>query len=263
MTQSNQSQNGDNYREPILESDLGEESFDNFFNVSKKEEVHQPAKESLIEDVLDNSMPPTETISSDMPLIKESISVESTNEEIEGAIFNSQKNSIEVETFPEIQEEKIEEIPSIKESIITEDNKEKETSNPLEEIKEETTFESEKVVESNTNEELSDYIKGIMQTKEEPILEEVVEEVIEEVKEPLIKESYEEIRDEIWNKVNPVNENRFKDLNIEENDENRSFLNDISVKITLLDDDIEDGIVKEEEAIQQIKEIKAKINFDK
>lgn len=253
MTQSNQSQNGDNYREPISESDLGEENFNNFFNISKNEEVHQPVKESLIEDVLDNSMPPIETISSDMPSIKESVSI---NEKVENNPFEEKIDIAKEETLPEIQE--TEEEPLVKESTLIEDNKEKEIDNPLEKVAE-IASESERVVESNTNEELSDYIKGIMQTEEEPILEEV----IEEVKEPLVKESYKEIRDEIWNKVNPINENRFKDFSIEENDENRSFLNDISVKITLLDDDIEDGIVKEEEAIQQIKEIKAKIDFDK
>ena len=144
------------------------------------------------------------------------------------------------------------------------------------EPKEETTENK-----SNINAEINNYIKGVIQIDEgKPAVEEKKEEIVEEVKEPLIEvkpeeiiqsqekpkeevQSYKEIRDEIWNKVNPTNINRFKDLNIEDNDENRSFLNDISVKITLLDDDIEDGLIKEDEAIEQIKEIKAKLNFDK
>jgi len=48
-------------------------------------------------------------------------------------------------------------------------------------------------------------------------------------------------------------------LGLEETEENKGLLNDLSVKITFLDDDLEDGVISEEEAVSKIKEIQSKI----
>ena len=288
MTQSNQSQNQDNYRELISESDLGKDSFDNFFDMSQdKKEQPQIIKESLHENVEKVEEGQKEVIDN-TPSIKESIMIEDSTEE--GVVQNSEVNIVEKKEIGMVEGiinnplgKKEEEIVENSEVNIVE-KKEIEIikeidSNPLEkkiDIQEE-------IVENkpNMNEEINNYIKGVIQIDEEkPTTEEKKEEIVEEVKESSIEikkeeiiqnkekpkeevRSYKEIRDEIWNKANPTNINRFKDLNIEETDENRNFLNDISVKITLLDDDIEDGLITENEAIKQIKEIKAKLNFDK
>ncbi len=310
MTQSNQSQNSDNYREPISESDLEKDSFSKFFNTSQGEkEAPKPLKENFYEGVEKVEDGKNEAINN-VPSIKESIMIEESGEgNVEEEIMAQNQQSTEVlvdsplERKIEVKEEVLaepivseEKTPIVEEeeqatNIEDQQPKDKVGDSPLErkiEVKEEVLAEpivseektpmvaEEKVInplqnKPETREEINNYIKEAIEVnKEQPAVEEKKEEVVEETKVneeekkeevQIIQESYKEIRDIIWNKVNPSNADRFKALNMEETDENRSFLNDISVKITLLDDDFEDGFIKEEEAIQKIKEIKEKLNF--
>ena len=293
---SNQSQNEDIYREHIEESDLGKESFDVFSKFSKnKEDVIKETfdegvgeseknvintqasvvdnntsgnffeKKIEVEENIDNTVLPEQPLERTNPSIKESLM---TNEEMnaenvipESSIKESSVTIDNVEpsireslmTNEEINTESVIPEPSIKESSFVA-NEEAKT-----EIKKESYL-KESVV-SSIKKEIEDAIK-----EEVPIVEEVKQEpniikeevpVVEEVK----QESYREIKNDLWNKVNPSNENRFKLLNLEETDENRSLLNDISVKITFLDDDVEDALISEEEALQKIKEIREKLKL--
>ena len=296
---SNQPQNEDVYREHIEESDLGNESFDVFSKFSKNKEdvIKETFDESVgeseenvintkasvvdnntsgnffekkieVEENMDNTVLPEQPLERTNPSIKESLM---TNKEIntesvipEPSIKESLMTNKEINTESVIPE------PSIKESSFVA-NEEAKT-----EIKKESYL-KESVV-SSIKKEIEDAIK-----EEVPIVEEVRQEsniikeevpTVEEVRQesniikeevPIVEEvrqeSYKEIKDDLWNKINPSNENRFKILNLEETDENRSLLNDISVKITFLDDDVEDSLINEEEALQKIKEIREKLKL--
>ena len=278
---SNQPQNDDVYREHIEESDLGNESFDVFSKFSKN-------KEDVIKETFDESVGESEenvtntqafVVDNDMngSFFKKKIEVEGnmdnavlpeqplerTNSSIKESSFEANEeteiNNVEssMKEFlmanKEVNTEVVVSEPSIKESSFVA-NEETRT-----EINKESYL-KESVV-SAIKKEIEDAIK-----EEVPVVEEVKQEsniikeevpVVEEVK----QESYKEIKDDLWNKINPSNENRFKLLNLEETDENRGFLDDISVKITFLDDDVEDSLVSEEEAVQKIKEIREKLKL--
>ena len=292
---SNQSQNEDIYREHIEESDLGKESFDVFSKFSKnKEDVIKETfdegvgeseknvintqasvvdnntsgnffeKKIEVEENIDNTVLPEQPLERTNPSIKESLM---TNKEIntESVI---PKPSIKESSFVANEEAKteIKKESYLNESVVSSIKKEIEDA-----IKEEVPIVEEVRQESNIIKDEVPIVEKVRQEsniiKEEvPVVEEVKQEpniikeevpVVEEVK----QESYREIKNDLWNKVNPSNENRFKLLNLEETDENRSLLNDISVKITFLDDDVEDALISEEEALQKIKEIREKLKL--
>ncbi|MGI6341146.1 MAG: hypothetical protein ACOX0B_02985 [Minisyncoccales bacterium] len=258
---SNQSQNEDIYREHIEESDLGKESFDVFSKFSKN-------KEDVIKETFDEGVGESEK-----NVINTQASVVDNN--TSGNFFEKKievEENIDNTVLPEQPLERTN--PSIKESLMTNEEMNAENVIPESSIKESAFVASEEAkteinkesylkesVVSAIKKEIEDAIK-----EEVPIVEEVRQEsniikeevpVVEEVK----QESYKEIKDDLWNKINPSNENRFKLLNLEETDENRSLLNDISVKITFLDDDVEDSLVSEEEALQKIKEIREELKL--
>jgi len=275
---SNQSQNEDIYREHIEESDLGKESFDVFSKFSKnKEDVIKETfdegvgeseknvintqasvvdnntsgnffeKKIEVEENIDNTVLPEQPLERTNPSIKESLM---TNKEIntESVI---PKPSIKESSFVANEEAKteIKKESYLKESVVSSIKKEIEDA-----IKEEVPVVEKVRQEPNI---IKEEVPVVEEVKQEPnIIKEEVP-VVEEVK----QESYREIKNDLWNKVNPSNENRFKLLNLEETDENRSLLNDISVKITFLDDDVEDALISEEEALQKIKEIREKLKL--
>ncbi|MDD4662216.1 MAG: hypothetical protein PHG24_02960 [Candidatus Pacebacteria bacterium] len=278
---SNQSQNEDIYREHIEESDLGNESFDVFSKFSKnKEDV---VKETFDEDVGESEEnvinTPFSVINNDINggFFEKKIEVE---ENMDNAVLPEQplertNPSIKESSFEANEETKPDNVESsIKESLMADKGINTEVVAPEQSIKESSFVANEEnkteinkesylkeSVVSAIKKEIEDAIK-----EEVPVVEEVKQEsniikeevpVVEEVK----QESYKEIKDDLWNKINPSNENRFKLLNLEETDENRSLLNDISVKITFLDDDVEDCFINEEEALQKIKEIREKLKF--
>lgn len=94
--------------------------------------------------------------------------------------------------------------------------------------------------------------------KEEASIEEIKlpSEEVEEIKpkEVVIEEKpqqdFTSIYNELWAKVNP---------SVIKESENKKELTDIAVKLTLLKEDLEDGEIKEEEALMQIREIQQKI----
>ncbi|MDD3032756.1 MAG: hypothetical protein PHF88_02195 [Candidatus Pacebacteria bacterium] len=212
--------NKDNYREPISDVDLGANNFD---FLSEETEEALPLEETKEEKPVDVSI--KESIIKEEALPKEEILPSKEEETVTPDL--SAFPHIEIEEQEEVEEEPIkEEKPvdvSIKESIIKEEALPVEDVNPL---------------------------KRKIEIKEASVEEEAPIE---------IEESYKEIRDAFWDKINPANVNRFKDLCLEENEENRNKLNDLSVKVTFLDDDLEDGMISEEEAISRIKEIQSKI----
>jgi len=216
--------NKDNYREPISDVDLGANNFD---FLSEETEEALPLEETKEEKPVNVSIKDS--------IIKEEILPSKEEETVTPNL--SAFPHIEIEEQEEVEEEPIkEEKPvdvSIKDSII------KEEALPLEETKEEVL----PVEDVNP-------LKRKIEIKEASVEEEAPIE---------IEESYKEIRDAFWDKINPANANRFKDLCLEENEENRNKLNDLSVKVTFLDDDLEDGVISEEEAISKIKEIQSKI----
>ncbi|MFA7142243.1 MAG: hypothetical protein WC157_02990 [Candidatus Paceibacterota bacterium] len=278
---SNQPQNDDVYREHIEESDLGNESFDVFSKFSKN-------KEDVIKETFDESVGESEenvtntqafVVDNDMngSFFKKKIEVEGnmdnavlpeqplerTNSSIKESSFEANEeteiNNVEssMKEFlmanKEVNTEVVVSEPSIKESSFVANEETKTEINKESYLKES--------VVSAIKKEIEDAIK-----EKVPVVEEVKQEsniikeevpVVEEVK----QESYKEIKDDLWNKINPSNENRFKLLNLEETDENRSLLNDISVKITFLDDDVEDSLINEEEALQKIKEIRERLKL--
>lgn len=278
---SNQPQNDDVYREHIEESDLGNESFDVFSKFSKN-------KEDVIKETFDESVGESEenvtntqafVVDNDMngSFFKKKIEVEGnmdnavlpeqplerTNSSIKESSFEANEeteiNNVEssMKEFlmanKEVNTEVVVSEPSIKESSFVANEETKTEINKESYLKES--------VVSAIKKEIEDAIK-----EEVPVVEEVKQEsniikeevpVVEEVR----QESYKEIKNDLWNKVNPSNENRFKLLNLEETDENRGFLDDISVKITFLDDDVEDALINEEEALQKIKEIRERLKL--
>lgn len=278
---SNQPQNDDVYREHIEESDLGNESFDVFSKFSKN-------KEDVIKETFDESVGESEenvtntqafVVDNDMngSFFKKKIEVEGnmdnavlpeqplerTNSSIKESSFEANEeteiNNVEssMKEFlmanKEVNTEVVVSEPSIKESSFVANEETKTEINKESYLKES--------VVSAIKKEIEDAIKG-----EVPVVEEVRQEsniikeevpIVEEVR----QESYKEIKDDLWSKVNPSNENRFKILNLEETDENRGFLDDISVKITFLDDDVEDALINEEEALQKIKEIRERLKL--
>lgn len=278
---SNQPQNDDVYREHIEESDLGNESFDVFSKFSKN-------KEDVIKETFDESVGESEenvtntqafVVDNDMngSFFKKKIEVEGnmdnavlpeqplerTNSSIKESSFEANEeteiNNVEssMKEFlmanKEVNTEVVVSEPSIKESSFVANEETKTEINKESYLKES--------VVSAIKKEIEDAIK-----EEVPVVEEVKQEsniikeevpVVEEVR----QESYKEIKNDLWNKVNPSNKNRFKLLNLEETDENRGFLDDISVKITFLDDDVEDALISEEEALQKIKEIREKLKL--
>ena len=258
---SNQPQNEDVYREHIEESDLGKESFDVFSKFSKN-------KEDVIKETFDEDVGKSEenVINTQSSVMDNNMSGDFFEKKIE--VEESMDNAV-------LSEQPLEKTnPSIKESLMTNEEMNAENVIPESSIKESAFVASEEAkteinkesylkesVVSAIKKEIEDAIK-----EEVPIVEEVRQEsniikeevpVVEEVK----QESYKEIKDDLWNKINPSNENRFKLLNLEETDENRSLLNDISVKITFLDDDVEDALINEEEALQKIKEIRERLKL--
>jgi hypothetical protein len=275
---SNQSQNEDIYREHIEESDLGKESFDVFSKFSKnKEDVIKETfdegvgeseknvintqasvvdnntsgnffeKKIEVEENIDNTVLPEQPLERTNPSIKESLM---TNEEMNAENVIPEP-SIKESSFVANEEAKteIKKESYLNESVVSSIKKEIEDA-----IKEEVPIVEEVRQESNI---IKEEVPVVEEVKQEPnIIKEEVP-VVEEVK----QESYREIKNDLWNKVNPSNENRFKLLNLEETDENRSLLNDISVKITFLDDDVEDSLVSEEEALQKIKEIREELKL--
>ena len=247
--------NKDDYREPISEIDLGKEVID-FTKLSKPEEVVSPSKQEEV--LIVRASKPEEAV---LPVeeevfvpesqsIRESLKVESSK--VEEA--PREVPAVNVGVFPHIEIKEQEE-PVIKpeeESFAEEPV----TVSMVEEVPvRETNPLAKKIEITETEEEIVP----------EPIVEAPKEEAVEEVveapkEEPIVIESYKEIRDAFWDKVNPSNTKRFEELGLEETEENRSFLNDLSVKITFLDDDLEDSIVSEEEAVLKIKEIKNLLN---
>ena len=229
--------NKDDYREPISEIDLGKEVID-FTKLAKPEEVVPPLKQEEVL-VVKASKPEEEVFVPESQPIRESLKVESSKTE--------EVSAVNVGVFPHIEIKEQEE-PVIKPE---EDSLDEEpvTVSMVEEVPvRENNPLSKKIEITETEEEIVP----------EPIAIEPKEEVIEET--PVIIESYKEIRDVFWNQVNPSNTKRFEELGLEETEENRSFLNDLSVKITFLDDDLEDSIISEEEAVLKIKEIKNLLN---
>lgn len=237
--------NEDNYREVISENDQ-EKDFVDFSTIAKPEEV-LPLEEELVSPK--ENVPLEDNFSS----IKESTMKEP--EEISQQVGAFPYIEIkEQEEEPVIEEPIIEEEPVIEEKLVEEESVQVkkvtpvvEESNPLKRTIQITEQEEEPVVEEPI----------IKEPIANPIIveEPVIEEKSVPVKPPII-ESYKKIRDEFWEQVNPSNRNRFKDSGLEENEENRAFLNDLSVKITFLDDDLEDKVISEIEAVFKIKEIK-------
>jgi len=278
---SNQPQNDDVYREHIEESDLGNESFDVFSKFSKNKEdvIKETFDESVGESeenvtntqafVVDNDMNGSffkkkievegnmdNAVLPEQPLERTNLSIkESSFEANEETEINNVESSMKefLMANKEVNTEVVVSEPSIKESSFVANEETKTEINKESYLKES--------VVSAIKKEIEDAIK-----EKVPVVEEVKQEsniikeevpVVEEVK----QESYKEIKDDLWNKINPSNENRFKLLNLEETDENRSLLNDISVKITFLDDDVEDSLINEEEALQKIKEIRERLKL--
>ena len=269
MTQSNQSQNNDTYREVIEDTDLGEKSFfpqeNNIENkaspqeFNNKEEVFVKEKEedvSISQRISENVANSEEQESS----LKVPIRVSLMNEE-EQSQEVKEENNLEEEiqnTKTELKEEapqsniepdiKINEKP---EEVLESNIKEERIESDLEE--ETLNVKTEEEAPQNTTE-----VKEEISNEEEANDQALISEIPEI---PQVKESYQEIRDSLWGKVNPANQERFKQLSIEENDQNKSLLNDVAVKITFLDDDLEDNLIKEEEAVEKIKELEQKIRF--
>ena len=233
--------NKDDYREPISEIDLGKEVID-FTKLAKPEEVVPPLKQEEVL-VVKASKPEEEVFVPESQSIRESLKVESLK--VEEA--PREVPAVNVGVFPHIEIKEQEE-PVIKPE---EDSLDEEpvTVSMVEEVPvRENNPLSKKIEITETEEEIVP----------EPIAIEPKEEVIEEI--PVAIESYKEIRDAFWNQVNPSNTKRFEELGLEETEENRSFLNDLSVKITFLDDDLEDSAISKEEAVLKIKEIKNLLN---
>jgi len=236
--------NKDDYREPISEIDLGKEVID-FTKLSKPEEAVSPLKQevSAVKEFKQEEVAlpvEEEVIVPESSSIKESLKMEASKKEevIRGV------PAVNMGVFPHI------EIKEQEEAVIK---------------PEEESFTEEPVTVSMVEEvpvrEANPLAKKIEITEtEEELVPEPIVEAPKEEKIPVVIESYKEIRDAFWDKVNPSNTKRFEELGLEETEENRSFLNDLSVKITFLDDDLEDSIVSEEEAVLKIKEIKNLLN---
>ena len=106
----------------------------------------------------------------------------------------------------------------------------------------------------------------IPEAPQEPVKEELVQEPIKE-EVPEIKEevaskpepepvlSYREVRDDLYSKISPRNIDRFKELGLEENVENKRLLDSVATKINFLDDDLEENAVSEKEALLKLKEL--------
>ena len=106
----------------------------------------------------------------------------------------------------------------------------------------------------------------VPEVPQEPVKEELVQEPIKE-EVPEIKEevaskpepepvlSYREVRDALYGKVSPRNIDRFKELGLEENVENKRLLDSVATKINFLDDDLEENAVSEKEALLKLKEL--------
>lgn len=260
MSQSDRSQSDDLYRETIEDSDLTEKSLFLQENNIKKEEnsLNFVKKKEQIEDekpISKEDFPQQPEIAEEKPL------------QNNPSIKESLTDSIRKEENVEIEEKKLEEIkpaeqigedssrekdaapkeePAI---IVKKEVLNKQEEKPVIEIKEKPSF---KENQAPAAESLA------AETKKEEYIEPAKEENIKkEISQ--IKKSYKELRDELWNKVNPANSERFELLNIEEIDQNKAFLNDIAVKITFLNDDFEDKLISEDEAIKKIKELENKI----
>jgi len=274
MTQSNQSQNNDTYREVIEDTDLGEKSFfpqeNNIENkaspqeFNNKEEVFVKEKE---EDVSTSQRTSENVANSEeqesslkvpirVSLMKEEEQFQEVKEERSGNNLEEETLNIKTELEEEVLQSNIEpdiEINEKPEDVLESNIKEERSGNNLEE---ETL---------NIKTELKEEVpQNITEVKEEIFNEEEANDqaLTTEIQEiPQVKESYQEIRDSLWGKVNPANQERFKQLSIEGNDQNKSLLNDVAVKITFLDDDLEDNLIKEEEAVEKIKELEQKIRF--
>ena len=166
-----------------------------------------------------------------------------------------QRISMQEDSFalPEDEEEEIEEeAPASSEDVF---ELEEELAAPIEEIKE-VIFEEPKEEVSMPEEQQQVSIKeSLPEIQEEPI---VIEEKVEEVKEPEV--SFKELKKVLWKKVNPYNQTRFQELNIEETPKNKSKLDDFAAKITIVADDLEDGDINEEDAILALKGIEQKLD---
>lgn len=232
--------NKDSYREPISDNDLGKESLD-FSGLSETKEEVLPLDEVKEEKPIAPSI--KDSIIKEEEVVPPEDFVQTSSIKDSTMVVEAPKD---VSVFPHI------EIKEQEEPVVEEKESQpiREEVKPLNiEIKEQ---EEEPIVKASPVIEEENPLKRKIEIneQEEPVVEEAPVE---------IEESYKEIRDDFWEKINPSNVNRFKDLGLEETEENRSLLNDLSVKVTFLDDDLEDGVISEKEAVSKIKEIQSKL----
>jgi len=235
---TNEPQNNDSYREIISEEDLGESLFPSF---SEKEEI----------------LPIKEVTEKPAPTINLSSSI---------------RDSAFKEEEPEIVKEETKPVSdfTISEDLMGEPIKE-EVPEIIQKTEEVIFEKSGIVVQESINEPIKEETPEIVPEKvEETIKEEVVsrpepEIVKEQVPEPIKEEvilkpvlSYREVRDDLYGKVSPRNINRFKELGLEENIENKRFLDGIAIKINFLDDDLEEKAISEEEALLKLQNLLTK-----
>ncbi|MDD4333840.1 MAG: hypothetical protein PHS00_01640 [Candidatus Pacebacteria bacterium] len=235
---TNEPQNNDSYREIISEEDLGETSFPSF---SQKEEVLP------IEEVASNPAPTINLSSS----IRDSAFKEEVPEIVKEETKIISDFTISEDLMGEPIKEEVPEVPQepVKEELVQEPIKEE-----VPEIKEEVASKPEPIKEE------------VPEVPQEPVKEELVQEPIKE-EVPEIKEevaskpepepvlSYREVRDDLYSKISPRNIDRFKELGLEENVENKRLLDSVATKINFLDDDLEENAVSEKEALLKLKEL--------
>ncbi|MDD4358655.1 MAG: hypothetical protein PHY30_02450 [Candidatus Pacebacteria bacterium] len=273
MSQSDRSQSDDLYREAIEDSDLSEKSLfpqennikkeENSLNFVKKKEQIEDEKPIPKEDFPQQSEIVEEKPIQNNPSIKESL--------MNGGVKEKENVEIEEKKLGEAKpiEQKTEDIPQ-KEEIKPAEQREEDDSSQEKDViaKEEPIIIVKKEVSDQPVIEIKE--KPSLNKNQAPIIEAVEKEslAVETEKEetiqkeiPQVKKSYKELRDELWNKVNPANADRFSLLNIEETNQNKAFLNDIAVKITFLDDDLEDSLISEDDAMKKIKELENEIKL--
>lgn len=284
----NQSNHNDVYREIIEDSDLAEKTLFPQEGPSKEKETpiikeEVPVKEEKVliqEEGAQKSEVVEEKPLQAMPSIKESLMNNSVEEKEDVEIVESepeatnlipqeeddnqilQKESLMNNVPKEEGDKQIakqeftpEEIEPLEKEIESVPQKQEEEplviikKEPVVEIKEELSLREDQVDAIKSEENL---------VNEEEVIQPTIEEVVPEGI-PQVEKSYKELRDDLWNKVNPANSDRFNLLNIEDTDQNKSLLNDIAVKITFLDNDLEDNLIKEDEATKKIKELGDKL----
>lgn len=210
-----QNPNQDSYREPIEGDDMQGKAFDTL--ASFPQTTENPIKEIVNENVRE--------VDGDLVFTKKI-------EEIE-----------EVEEVGEI-EDKVPLPPQGTSPVIPEGEVKDEAIPVKTQIKPEVVEEIKQDIESALTEETKPEVEEVKPEPEKPV-----------ETPPLLKGEYKRIKKELWDKVRPSNKTRFKLFNLEETKQNKSFLNDVCIKIIFIDDDFEDSVISEEQALFKIREV--------